>query len=296
MAVRRSFIYRFLRALLVLAGLLVALAIGFIWYAGAWNILFPSTEHETVAPALPADLESPAILVFSKTNGFRHKDGIAAGNQTIEDLASARGWSTFITENGAVFNTGDLARFEAVVFSNATGDVLSDEQERAFQQWLEGGGGWLGIHAAGDGSHAGWSWYIDNLIGADFTAHIMGPQFQNATVVLENQQHPVLENVPDIWEHREEWYSWAVSPRSQGFTILATLDEGSYSPVQKILGNEVDLSMGDHPVVWSRCVGQGRAVYTAMGHKAEAFDNPQFRKLLGNALAWITGQAPGVCD
>ena len=296
MAVRRSFFYRCLRALLVSAGLLAALSLGFIWYIGAWNIVFPSTEHETVAPVLPAELGSPAILVFSKTNGFRHLEGIPAGNRAIELIARANGWSTFITENGAVFNAGDLARFDAVVFSNVTGDVLNAEQERVFQQWLEGGGGWLGIHAAGDGSHAGWSWYIDTLIGADFTAHIMGPQFQNATVVLESQQHPAVDNIPDIWEHEEEWYSWAESPRSRGFTILATLDEGSYSPMQNFLGSEVDLSMGDHPVVWSRCVGQGRAIYTAMGHKAEAFDNPPFRKLLENALGWITGQVPGGCD
>ena len=191
---------------------------------------------------------------------------------------------------------GTSPRFDAVVFQNASGDMLSTEQELAFQQWLEGGGGWLGIHAAGDGSHAGWSWYMEKLIGAEFTAHIMGPQFQNATVVLENQEHPALRDIPDIWEHEEEWYSWASSPRAGGFTILATVDEGSYSPVQKFMGRERDLSMGDHPVVWSSCPGQGRAIYSAMGHQAKAFENPQYRKLLKNSLAWLLGETSGGCD
>ncbi|NQZ99155.1 MAG: ThuA domain-containing protein, partial [Myxococcales bacterium] len=38
---------------------------------GAWNLVFPNRTHETVAPELPEDLASPAVLVFTKTNGFR---------------------------------------------------------------------------------------------------------------------------------------------------------------------------------------------------------------------------------
>ena len=97
--------------------------------------------------------------------------------------------------------------------------------------------------------HLEWQWYRDNLIGATFTAHIMGPQFQTAAVVLENHQHPVLRGLPDIWQHEEEWYSWERSPRTEGFTILATLDENSYLPVADFMGKQWDLRMGDHPVV-----------------------------------------------
>ncbi len=53
------------------------------------------------------------------------------------------------------------------------------------------------------------------------------------------------------------------------------------------MGEERDLSMGDHPVAWSNCVGDGRSVYLAMGHRAEAFEQPQVRKLIANSLAWF---------
>jgi type 1 glutamine amidotransferase len=258
-----------------------------IWNVGAWNLIFPSHQHDTVAPAIPAGLVSPAILVFSKTNSFRHKEGITGGTRALQSIAARHEWGMFLTENGAVFNERDLARFDAVVFLNASGDVLNDEQELAFQSWLQAGGGWLGIHSAGDDSHLAWQWYRAKLIGATFTAHIMGPQFQRATVVLENHHHPVLRGLPDIWEHEDEWYSWEQSPRVEGFTILATLDEDSYTPVQKFMGKERDLRMGDHPVVWSNCIGEGRSVYTAMGHKAEAFERPRFRQLITNALTWL---------
>lgn len=290
-----SLVARIFKWLLFLLLLLVALGLYGAWRIGAWNLIFPSQHHDTVPPTLPPNLAEPALLVFSKTNSFRHEEGIEGGARAIEALAGKHGWGLFHTENGAVFNTQDLARFQVVVFLNASGDMLSEGQEAAFREWLEGGGGWLGIHAAGDSSHAGWKWYRDTLIGADFTAHIMGPQFQTATVMLENQDHPALDGLPDLWEHEEEWYSWERSPREEGFLILATLDENSYSPVQKMFGSERDLRMGDHPVVWANCVVHGRSLYFAMGHRAEAFEQPQVRRLMENALWWLAGSGDAAC-
>ncbi|MEM1114274.1 MAG: ThuA domain-containing protein [Pseudomonadota bacterium] len=269
--------------------------LGFAWYIGAWNLVVPSTDHDRTPPVLPDDLAQPAILVFSKTNGFRHKDGIAGGQRAMKSIAKQWRYGLFLTENGAVFNQADLARFQAVIFLNATGDMLSREQEQAFEVWLEDGGGWLGIHAAGDGSHSGWPWYMDNLIGTDFTAHIMGPQFQIAQVVTENHDHPVNSGLDNVWEHEEEWYSWERSARAAGMRVLATVSEDSYRPVQNLPGRQRDLSMGDHPISWSNCVGQGRSVYTAIGHRAAAFDVPQVRRFLSNAVRWLIGDTTGGC-
>lgn len=287
---------KILKTLVVLAIVLFALVAGLAWYSGAWNALFPSSDHDTVAPVLPVELTSPAVLVFSKTNGFRHEEGIAAGSRALDEIADDNGWDLFATENGAVFNEKDLARFDAVVFLSASGDILNLEQEQVFQRWMEAGGGWLGIHAAGDGSHAGWQWYMDNLIGAKFTAHIMGPQFQRATVVMDAPTHPAAQGLPNVWTHVEEWYSWEKSPRDKGFTILAVVEEDSYSPVQKFLGQERDLSMGDHPVVWANCVGRGRSVYSALGHRAEAFEIAEHLTLLEDALRWTLGLTDGGCQ
>ena len=291
----RSLLIRILRVVLFVTIIGVAVALFAIWKIGAWNMVFPPTSFDTVAPAIPTDLSSPAVLVFSKTSSFRHADGIAGGAKALQSIARKHKWGMFHTENGAVFNAQDMARFDVVVFLNASGDMLNDEQENAFQTWLLAGGGWLGIHAAGDSSHLGWQWYRDNLIGATFTAHIMGPQFQTATVVLENHEHPALRDLPNIWQHEEEWYSWEKSPRVEGFTILATLDESSYVPVADFMGNKRDLSMGDHPVVWTNCIGDGKSIYAAMGHRAEAFEQPQFRRLLDNALTWLIDTRGEAC-
>ena len=278
---------RILTSLAALFALLVIALLVFAWQVGAWHILFPSSQHDTTAPTLPARLEAPTVLVFSKTNRFRHKDGIRGGLEALRSIAADQSMGIFATENGAVFNDDSLARFDVVVFLNATGDMLNADQERAFQEWLEAGGGWLGIHAAGDGSHAEWGWYMENLIGAEFTAHILGPQFQTATVRTERPEHPISRDLPLAWEAEEEWYSWASSPREKGFMVHAVVDEDTYEPVQNLLGRRTSLAMGDHPVAWSNCVGQGRSFYTALGHTAVAFEQPQFRTQLANALRWL---------
>jgi type 1 glutamine amidotransferase len=42
----------------------------------------------------------------------------------------------------------------------------------------------------------------------------------------------------------------------------------------------------DHPMVWTRCIGKGRVFYSAFGHRAEAYAEPQNKALLTNAVGW----------
>ena len=250
--------------------------------------------HETVPPAIPADLKRPAVLIFSKTNGFRHKEAIPAGNKFFSDLADAHGWGHFQTENGAVMSPDILAKFDAVVFDNASGDMFSPQQQAAFKAFLENGGGYVGLHAAGDNSHESWPWYQDELIGTKFSMHTLNPQFQEAAVHAENNAHPAAKDLPDVWRRTEEWYSFDKSPRAKGYTILATVDEKTYNPVGP-LGK--DLHMGaDHPVAWAHGIGKGRIFYTAFGHRAEAFAEPETRKMLEGALAWALRLEGEGCD
>ena len=286
---------KILIGLLVTAMVLAGSMLIFIYSIGAWNIVFPNRSHDTQAPVIANDIKRPAILVFSKTNGFRHTDGINGGKKYFAQLAAKKGWGHFETENGAVFNAKDLARFDTVIFNSATGDMLSTEQEQAFKAWLEAGGGWLGVHAAADSSHKDWSWYYNEVIGVDFTAHIMGPQFQFADVIMEQNEHPVSKGIAPKWQHEEEWYSWKQPVSPHKFTVFAKIDEQSYTPEADFMGTHTDLRMGDHPIVWGRCVGQGRVMYSTMGHRASAYDNKEIRQLLENGLNWTNKLTHNEC-
>ncbi|MCR9096583.1 MAG: ThuA domain-containing protein [bacterium] len=282
-----------------LVALAVVGALLFVWWIGAWGILFPSHAHETTPPVLAADFGANAnlrVLVYSKTNQFRHTEGIAASHDLFDELATDADWAVFHTENSAVFDSTILDRFDVVVFASASGDHASDAQDAAFRRWLEEGGGWLGIHAAGDGSHAEWTWYEETLKTGTYLGHILGPQTQEARVVVEDPQHPVTTGLPADFVHAEEWYSWDRGAREAGYHVLLTVDESTYSPWIRGMGQEVDISMGDHPIVWSRCVDRGRAVYTAMGHWAEAYARDYTKTLLRNAVAWAGDPRKTECE
>lgn len=283
-------------ALIVLAVALAILVVQAIRYRDTIQRVFLGGlhVHETVPPAIPQNLPRPAILVFSKTNAFRHEEAIPPANALFARIARENGWGVFQTENGAAFTPAILARFDAVVFNNVSGDVFSADQQAAFKAFVESGGGYVGVHAAGDNSHKDWGWYTNSVIGADFTMHTMDPQFQLAKVTLENPAHPLAAGLPATWNRTEEWYSFEKSPRSKGFDVLLTIDETSYNPVG-MFGK--DLRMGaDHPVAWYHCSGRGRVFYTAFGHRAEAFAEPETVRMLGNALTWATRRSGSDCD
>lgn len=277
--------------LVILLGAVVVSASG----CSAFRVFFPSKTYETEPPELPADLTAPAILLFTKTNGFRHEEAIPAGIARFEEIAKRRGWSLFHTENGATFNSEDLGRFAVTVWHNTSGDTLNEEQKEAFRTWLEAGGGFVGIHGTGGDTSYDWTWHVEELVRAQFIGHIMGPQFQEATVKVEVRDHPATKHLPETFSHVEEWYSFESSPRDR-VTVLASVDESSYSPMLNMLWMEDDISMGDHPVVWHHCVGKGRAFFSALGHQAAAYDTPENVGILEGAVAWAAGLEGEGCD
>lgn len=277
----------------VMALLLLVLVLAVLVGPMTYSALYPSHEHDKVAPAVPASFPHPAVLVFSKTNGFRHGEAIDAGNMMFRELAAKQGWSVYETESGAVFAPDVVSRFKVVVFSNASGDMLANDQRAALQSWIEAGGGFVGIHAAGDDSHKDWSWYYGQVIGTRFVGHSLWPHLAMATVHVEAADHPVMAGLPALWNREDEWYSFDKSVRGkQGFRVLATLDESTY---ERGGPGSAKLSMGnDHPIIWSHCQAKGRVLYSALGHTGESFSEAPFRALVTNAVTWAMRSEP--CD
>jgi type 1 glutamine amidotransferase len=246
-------------------------------------------RDDSVAPALPAELGRDArvtLLLFSKTAGFRHQDAIPAAEATVREIARRRGWEIFSTENAAVFGAEQLARFDVVFGNNNSGDCWTDAQKAAFRSWIERGGGFVGVHGAGGTRYEYWPWYQDVLLGARFIGHPIRPQFQQASLRVENRNHPATRHLVKTWQREDEWYSFEINPRERGVHVLATLDESTYSP--KALWN--DLSMGeDHPIIWSHCVDQGRSFYSALGHKGSYYEEPEYVEMIEGAIEWAAG-------
>ncbi|GAB3113938.1 ThuA domain-containing protein [Aestuariicella hydrocarbonica] len=256
-------------------------------------------RYDNDRPTLPEDLSGTAVLVFQKITGFRDEPSVQAAATALRTLAKRHGWKIVFSEQGGVFNPQDLARFDTLIWNNVSGDALTLEQRQAFKDYLSHGGGFVGIHGSGGDPVYFWDWYADDVIGARFIGHPADPQFQMATVKVENH-HPVLSaGLPDNWSMNEEWYSFRASQKKTETSVVAdkyvvaSLDESTYSP--KGFGGQ-DLSMGDHPIAWAQCLAKGRVFYTAIGHLAENYTEPNSARLLENGILWSLNQDQTSCQ
>ena len=132
------------------------------------------------------------VLVFSKTAGFRH-DSIDEGHAAIEQLGAENAFQVDHTEDATAFRDAVLSRYDAVVFLSTTGDVLNATQQRAFERYIQAGGGYAGIHAAADTEYD-WNWY-GHLVGGYFLSH--PPGTPAATVHVEDGSHHSTEGLPN---------------------------------------------------------------------------------------------------
>lgn len=272
--------------ILGIVAVVLVVALGLFGYA-VWQRVSPALGYadpvvDRLPPELPDGLEDApvALLLFSKTSGFRHREAIPAARSSVEAIAARNGWRVFASENAAVFDDALLARFDVIFGNNITGDNWTGEQKQAFARWIRAGGGFVGVHGAAGTRYRYWDWYTDSLLGGGrFVGHPIRPQLQHATVVVEDREHPIVRHLGPGFEHVDEWYSFEASPRAAGSHVLASLDEASYDPGRWAMGD-------DHPIIWIACPGAGRSFYSALGHRAATYARPEHEKMLEAAIAW----------
>lgn len=273
-------------AVLVLL-LLAALGLGTFIYKAKYGF----NSYETTPHELKQEYGDQSILVISKTNAFRHGEAIDYSIPILKEIAEKNDWKIYCTEDAGIINEDQLKLFDLVICNNSTGKIMNLDQRKLFRSYIENGGGFLGIHGAGDDSHQ-WDWYRDTLIGARFSHHPIKYHIQKGSLHKETNPDTLItldDNLPETFTAMDEWYVFFDSPRASGVEILYTLDEtgldwdGSLGPFfkDKIFG------MGDdHPIVWYRKVGAGRSFYSAMGHDKSAWSNQTHQEIITEGIKW----------
>jgi type 1 glutamine amidotransferase len=226
-----------------------------------------------VASLSPA---APAVLVFSKTAGFRHAS-IPEGIAMLWRIAGEEKWAIEATEDAAAFSPENLARFDVVVFLNTTGDVLDDAQMANLRAHLGAGRGFVGVHSATDTEY-GDEWF-GRLIGARFARH---PKVQENTLTVHKDcGHPSIAHLGDKWTRTDEWYDFR-EPGASYLTPLLSTTTTAY-PEGKPPG-------GDHPIAWFHEFDGGRVFYTGLGHTSESYTEPEFVTHVREGLRWAMGK------
>jgi len=229
----------------------------------------------SVWPPAPATAQSDtsfqrAILIFTKTEGYRHKS-IPTGIKTIQTLARQNDIRAKHTEDAKYFHPDSLSSFDGVVFLNTTGNILNNPQQRALKQFIQSGGGFMGIHAAADTEY-GWPWY-GRMVGAYFESH---PRIQEAAILVKDHSHPATSFLESQWIRTDEWYNY--KQISDHIQVLMELDESSYKG---------GTNGRHHPIAWYHSFEGGRIFYTGLGHTVEGYSEPDFLKHLTGGLLFI---------
>ncbi len=255
------------------------------------------------------------ILVFHKTNGFRHTGAINNGITMFEDLGNENNdWITDNSMDSSVFTTSNLAQYDLVVFLNTSGsdepssqdgDLLSASEKLAFESFITSGKGFIGIHAATDTYRDGiWPFY-NELVGAivQTSPNHTSNNFNADMEVITS--HPIIDflgAMGSIWNKDEEYYYWETNggQLSTDNTILLEVEStgsNSYDVARPITWYKESITYDDdNNVATPEVTLSGfRSFYTALGHNGSDYSNDSnFRTLLKNATLWALGNALSV--
>jgi uncharacterized protein len=241
------------------------------------------------APAKPQ--KERRVLIFSKTNGFRH-GSIPVGVLSLKRLGEKTGaYTADHTEDESAFEPENLQKYDAVIMLNTTGEVFRPkelpqdpaarqkalEREERLKQSLAGfvksGKGLAGTHSATDTYH-NWKEY-NQMMGGTFAGH---PWHQEVPIKNLDPDSPVNKPFGEQgFQVNDEIYQFrgdTALPSDR--RMLLALD-----PQQMDLskGNRQD---GFYPVSWIATYGGGRTFYCSLGHRDEIYYNP---KVLQHYLA-----------
>lgn len=248
--------------------------------------MFLRTTALILAVAFSAIAADKRVLVYTRNytpdgKGYVH-DNIATSVEAIQKLGAENGFDVDHSDDPAIFTDATLKKYAAIVFSNSNNEAFeNDAQREAFQRYIRGGGGFVGIHSA-SGSERKWPWYWA-MLGGTFTRH---PKLQPFVVRVKDPNHPATRGLPATFEWTDEcYYHKEVNPDLK--VLLATepakLDDPKW---KESPGSLVD---GLVPLAWYHNFEGGRAFFTALGHKKEHYSDPLlYRQLLGG-IKWAMG-------
>jgi type 1 glutamine amidotransferase len=226
------------------------------------------------------------ILVYTRNqtgkNLYVH-DNIAASSEAIRKLCVENGIAADVSDDPALFTVTNLKKYRAIVFDNTNNEILeTEDQKSALQEYIRGGGGFVGIHSA-SGSMRQWSWFW-SLLGGKFKRH---PKLQPFTVLVKDPKDISTAHLPASFVWTDEFYY--VDNMPKGLHVLLAGDLTTLVDPQKdqypgnLFGNEF-------PLAWKHEFEGGRAWYTALGHQKEHYSDPRLMRHILGGILWAMGE------
>jgi YVTN family beta-propeller protein len=239
-------------------------------------VLVGAIGAQTSSPKLGLKPQFKVIAFYSPNAEPDHVEFAEGALKFFSALAAGTNFTFDSTTDWANMNDPYLKKYQVVIWLNES--PSGAEQRLAFQRYIEGGGAWLGFHAAGyNDKDTNWPWFVDFLGGAVF--HINSWPPLPARLVVDDRTHPATANLPDAFmAPANEWYVWKPSPRlNKDVRVLVTFDPANYP-----LGLKDVLTGGDLPVAWTNT--KYKMIYMNMGHGDKIFTDATQNKLFEDAI------------
>ena len=223
---------------------------------------------------------SPAkpIRILVITGGHEYK--ITEFNQMLEALGKdiqyqiselPGAYDMFLPEN--------RNKYDVLVFYHMW-QTITDEQAKVLSDCIRQGKPLVVLHHS-ICAYDDWPEYV-NIIGGKYfhkPTTIKGKEYPacsyihdlHFTVKIINPADPVTKGLTDFDIFDETYKGFYVD---ENVTPLLSTDEPSSTPV----------------IGWSKMYGKARIVTLQSGHDAATFENPDFRKLLRQAIEWVFHQ------
>jgi uncharacterized protein len=222
------------------------------------------------------------VLVYTRNftadgKGYVH-DNIPSSVAAIRKMGAEAGFAVDVSDSPDVFAAANLKQYQALVFCNSNNEAFANQAQRdAFQSYMEGGGGFAGIHSA-SGSERNWP-YFWSVVGGKFLRH---PAFQKFVVRVKDPNHASTRHLPDTFEWEDECYF--LEYLNPDLHPLLVTDPAKLKDPERAK-HPWDLVADSLPLAWTLRIGGGRAFYTALGHSKEHYANPiLYRHILGGIL------------
>ncbi|PWN28115.1 class I glutamine amidotransferase-like protein, partial [Jaminaea rosea] len=257
-------------------------------------------------------LANQRVLLYTAVanDGFYHPS-IPAAVRAMKQLGEDNQVDMVHCNDRDEFEDLDLSQFDALAFVNAAGSILTKKGAGHMRNYIENGGGYIGVHEASCAATST-PWYL-RLVGAQFSYH---PEMSSATMDILDHDHPSTAHLPDRWDVVDEFYNFFSNPKDLGATVGVAADESTYWDEIQPLKERAKLQGSPHPISWWRegellsapksklgggldnlrkdirkgiqgSGGAGRSWYTGLGHTSACWKKDDFLQHVWGGLTWV---------
>lgn len=229
------------------------------------------------------------LIFYYVAPGVGVHDNRDAGVAVLDQILSERGYEVETTQDPADLESGfGLRQYDAIVFFNTGRDAMSSLGQMALRIYMEGGGGFVGIHNA-FGTNFNETWY-EGLLAGQLFDH--GPR-QDGEMVVHSENDVSVAHIEDGTVFGpEEFYNVHPDPRwLSDVRILMSVDNASRT--RGLAGYYGHPGMGElNPVVWCHYYDGGRAWLTTLGHSVDILLNEDWQQLIIGGIDSAMGKEP----